>query len=175
MAGVATFVVVVTLLHALQRDYDPAHQLMSELAQGRHGGAMILAFGGLAVATIGIQHSIGALGASPALRMLLVAAALFFLAAGIFPLGETSEIHIAAIAGAFMLSVLSMYLFPAGSGNASTLAPRALSWPLAAGVAVSIALGLSVVPMGIAQRLAALFLLVWLAIVGWRLSRKGFP
>jgi hypothetical protein len=175
MAGVATFVAVVTVLHLLQRDYDPAHQLMSELAQGRYGGVMIVAFGGLAVSALGIQHSIGALGAPPALRMLLVAAALFFLAAGIFPLGETSEIHIAAIAGAFMLSVLSMYLFPAGSGNASALAPRPLSWSLAAGVAVSIALGLSVIPMGIAQRLAALFLLLWFAIVGWRMSRRVSP
>jgi hypothetical protein len=137
MAGVATFVAVVSVLHLLQRDYDPAHQLMSELAQGRYGGVMILAFGGLAVSALGIQHSIGALGASPALRMLLVTAALFFLA--------------------------------------SALAPRSLSWSLAAGVAVSIAFGLSVIPIAIAQRLAALFLLLWFAIVGWRLSRKASP
>jgi uncharacterized protein DUF998 len=85
LAGVGTFALVVAALHLLQRDYEPAHQLMSELALGRHGWSMIVAFAGLAVATFAIQHAIGALGASMVLRILLVAAAAFFLVAGIFP------------------------------------------------------------------------------------------
>jgi hypothetical protein len=32
-------------------------------------------------------------------------------------------------------------------------------------------LGDSVIPMGIAQRLAAACLLLWLGLVGWRISR----
>jgi hypothetical membrane protein len=169
--GVATFVVTVVVLHLVQPGYEPTHQLMSELAQGEYGWAMILAFTGLALAVFGIQAAIGRFGASRGLKLLLVAAAVFFLAAGVFPLGYASEIHIAAIATAFVLSVLAMYLFPSGAGSAATVAPRALSWSLAAGIAVSVALGHSVLPMGVGQRLAAICLLLWLAILGWRLRR----
>ncbi len=64
-----------------------------------------------------------------------------------------------------------MYLFPVSAGLASTVAPRVVSWPLAAGVAASVALGHSLIPMGIGQRLAAACLLVWLGTVGWKLFR----
>jgi Protein of unknown function (DUF998) len=166
------FVATVVPLHLLQSDYEPASQLMSELALGRHGWAMLVAFAGLALAAFGIQISIGIDGASRSLRGLLAAAALFFLAAGVFPLGATSEIHIAAIAIAFVLSVLAMYLYPADAGRAAAAAPRMLSWPLAAGVAASVALGHSFMPMGIGQRLAALCLLIWFAVLGWKLARQ---
>jgi hypothetical membrane protein len=171
IAGVTTFVATVVILHLLQPDYDPIHQLMSELALGRNGWAMMVAFAALAFAVFGIQNAIKAFEASRGLRFLMVVAAAFFLAAGLFPLGDTSEIHIAAIATAFVLSVLAMYLFPSGAGRASAAAPRAISWSLAAGVAASVALGHSVLPMGIGQRLAAACLLAWLAILGWRLRR----
>jgi Protein of unknown function (DUF998) len=169
LVGVAMFVVTVVALHLLQPNYQPAQQLMSELALGRYGGAMILAFSGLALAVFGIQVAVAAAGASWGFRVLLLLASLLFVSSGVFPLGETSEIHIGAIAGAFVLSVLAMYLFPSSAGQASVLAPRALSWTLAAGVAASVFLGHSVLPMGIGQRLAAACLLLWLGILGWRL------
>ena len=172
MVGVATFAATVMVLHLLQPDYQATYQLMSELALGRHGWAMAVAFAGLALAVFGIQVAIAAFEASRGLRLLLMVAAAFFLAAGLFPLGDTSEIHIAAIAAAFVLSVLAMYLFPSNAGRASAAAPRAVSWSLAAGIAVSVALGHSVLPIGIAQRLAAACLLAWLAILGWRLGRR---
>jgi hypothetical membrane protein len=165
--------VIVVCLHWLQRDYDPAHQLMSELALGEHGWAMFFAFGGLAIAVFGVQLAIGAFGASRSLRILLAIAALFFLAAGVFPLGAASEIHIAAIAMAFVLSVLAMYLYPAAAGGAAAAAPRVLSWSLAAAVAASVALGHTILPMGVGQRLAAISLLAWLAVLGYRLSRHA--
>lgn len=171
LVGVATFVVTVIALHLLQPGYDPANQLMNELALGPYGWAMFAAFGGLAVAVFGIQAAIGSVGAASGYRILLLVAAVFFLAAGVFPLGATSEIHIAAIATAFVLSVLAMYLFPSSAGAAAAVAPRAVSWSLAAGVAVSVALGHSVLPMGIGQRLAAACLLVWLTVLGWRLRK----
>ena len=171
MIGVAMFVVVVLTMQVIQTGYEPRHQLMSELALGQYGWVMLVAFLGLAAATLGVMAAIATLGGSKGYRVLLGAAALSFFTAGIFPLGATSGIHIAAIATAFMLSVLSMYLFPTSAGRGSVAAPRAVSWSLAAGVAVSIALGGSVVPMGIAQRLAAACLLLWLGIVGWRLGR----
>jgi hypothetical protein len=172
LAGVTVFVITVVALHFLQPEYDPLNQLMSELALGPHGWAMFAAFGGLAAAVFGIQMAIGAAGASRGFRALLVVAALFFLAAGVFPLGPTSEIHIAAIALAFVLTVLAMYLYPTMAGKAAAAAPRLVSWSLAAGVALSAALSNVVLPMGVGQRLAAACLLAWLAVVGWRLRRN---
>jgi hypothetical membrane protein len=171
LLGVAMFVVTVVALHILQPGYEPKHQLVSELALGRYGSAMLVAFAGLAISMFGIQAAIGPLGAPRGLRFLFLAAALFFLAAGVFPLGSTSEIHIAAIATAFVLSVLAMYLFPSSAERGAIAAPRAVSWTLAAGVAVSVALGHSVLTMGIGQRLAATCLVLWLAVAGWRLRQ----
>lgn len=166
--GAAIFVAVVVPLHFLQPGYEPANQLMSELALGPYGWAMVLAFAGLAMAMLGVQAAVSALGASRLLRALLYGAAVFFAVSGIFPLGRTSDVHIAAIAAAFMLSVMAMVFYPRNAGRAAAAAPRAVSWPLAAGVAASVALG-QFMPMGIAQRLAAACLLAWLVILGWRL------
>jgi hypothetical protein len=169
LLGVAMFVVTVVTLHLLQPGYDPASQLMSELALGPHGWAMLIAFTGLALATFGVLRATRAHGASRTLQALLFAAAVLFVAAGLFPLGATSEIHIGAIATAFVLAVLAMYLYPSEAGGGASAAPRAISWTLAAGVAGSVALGHSILPMGIGQRMAALCLLAWLAVIGWRL------
>ena len=170
--GVAMFFTTVLTLHLLQSDYDPTNQLMSELALGAHGKAMIFAFGGLAIALFGVQSAIGALGAMRHLRLILIAASICFLTAGLFPLGATSDIHITAIAIAFVLTVLAMYLFPSGASRAAVAAPRAISWTLAGGVALSVALGHSLLPMGLAQRLAAACILIWLTVLGCRLRRQ---
>ena len=175
LAGVLLFLTTVVILHLVQPDYDAASQLMSELALGRFGGAMIIAFSGLALAMFGVQLALAGRGASFGLRLLLAVAAAFFLLAGIFPLGAASEIHIAAIATAFVLSVLAMYLFPANAGRAAAAAPRVISWSLAAGVAVSVVLGHSLLPMGIGQRLAALCLITWLVVLGWRFAVGWHP
>jgi hypothetical protein len=172
LLGAGVFIAVVGTLHVLQRDYDPAHQLMSELALGPHGGAMIAAFGGLALAMAAIQFAVASQGGSVILRAFLLAAAAFFLAAGIFPLGATSTEHIAAIACAFVTAVLAMYLFPTTAGTAADVAGRSVSWTCAAGVAAGIVLGLSAVPMGVGQRIGALFLLAWMLVVGWRLAHQ---
>ena len=171
LAGVVAFVATVIALHFLQPDYDPAEQLMSELALGSHGWAMAIAFSGLAIAVFGIQAGIRAYGAPQGFRALLAVSALFFLLAGVFPLGKATVIHITAITIAFVLVALGMYFFPSYAGRASDKAPRKVSWSLAVGMAVSVGLGDTLIPLGIAQRLAAGFLLVWLSIVGWRLGR----
>lgn len=168
--GVGLFVATVTTLHFAQPSYDPTHQLMSELALGPFGWAMVIAFTGLTLAVFGVQVAIAAAGALRWLRLVLTASAASFLAAGIFPLGRTSDVHIAAIGTAFVLSVLAMYLFPSSAGHAAAAAPRPISWSLAAGVATSVALGQSLLPMGVGQRLAALCLVVWLIVLGWRFA-----
>lgn len=172
IVGVAVFIVTVIALHLLQSGYDPRHQLVSELALGKYGWAMFVAFSGLAVAVFGVQAAIADHSAAWGYRVLLSIAAVLFLTAGVFPLGDTSTIHIGAITLAFVLSVLAMYLFPSSAGGASIAAPPIISWTLAAGVAASVALG-NVIPIGIAQRLAAACLLLWLAILSSRLLRRS--
>ncbi len=171
IAGVAAFLLVVVLLHVLQPDYRPRSQLMSELALGRHGWAMLIAFAGLATAVFALRAAIAPLGSGKGYRALLTLAAMLFMAAGIFPLGATSLIHISAVTAAFVLSVLAMYLFPTSAGKASVAGPRRVSWPLALGVVASIGMGNLMLSMGIAQRLAAAFFLVWLTVVSWKLWR----
>ena len=172
VAGVATFVLVVSLLHVLQPHYRSRYQLMSELALGRHGWLMLFAFLGLATAVFALQAAIARCGTARGYRMLLMLAAACFLAAGIFPLGAASMIHIITITVAFVLSVLAMYLFPTAAGKASAAGPKWLSWPLAAGIAAIIGMGNVLLSMGIAQRLAATCFLVWLGVVGLRLWRQ---
>jgi hypothetical protein len=171
LTGVALFLATVITLHAVQPGYDPQSQLMSELALGAYGGFMLLAFAGLSLSALGVLLALPS--GAVLLKGILAAASASFLAAGLFPLGDTSEIHIAAIATAFVLSVLAMYLFPTAAGAAAEAAPRWVSWLLAAGVTVSVFSGHSVLPMGIGQRFAALCLLAWFSIVAWRtLSRR---
>jgi len=170
LIGVMLFVTTVASLHFVQPAYDPSLQLMSELALGPFGWTMIIAFSGLSLAVFGVYVAISVAGASRWLRLVLAASAISFLTAGIFPLGATSGVHITAISTAFVLSVLAMCLFPSTAGHAAGAAPRSISWALAAGVAASVALGHSLLPMGVGQRLAALCLIVWLIVLGWRFA-----
>ncbi len=135
LVGVVMFLVMVISLHVLQPNYDHRYQLMSELALGEHGWAMLSAFLGLAMAPLGIQISMA--GHVPVgYRVLLIAASLSFLAAGLFPLGEASLIHISSIAMAFILTVLAIFLFPAMAGSAASVAPKSISWTFATGLSL---------------------------------------
>jgi hypothetical protein len=110
IAGAVGFVVVVGGLHVLQPRYDLVHQLMSELALGAYGWAMLFAFLFIAVSTLSVAVGIAQVQRSPSLEMVLALAVLGFLGAGVFPLGRASEWHIALIAIAFVAIVLAMYL-----------------------------------------------------------------
>ncbi|MEO5334449.1 MAG: DUF998 domain-containing protein [Magnetococcus sp. YQC-5] len=167
------FVVVVLSLHVVQKNYDPINQLMSELVFGPYGSMMIFAFIGLAFAVFGMAIELMYCSAGLGLRVLLWAVSVCFLLAGLFPLGKNIEVHIASVALAFIFMILAIYLFPVAAGQASRLAPKSLSWTLAVCVAVCVALGNQMIPMGVGQRLAAFFLLLWLTIVSWRLWRGG--
>lgn len=59
MTGALGFVVVVGALHVLQPGYAPAHQLMSELALGAYGWAMLAAFLFIAVSTLSVALGVG--------------------------------------------------------------------------------------------------------------------
>ena len=172
IGGAAGFVAVAGTLHFVQPGYDPRHQLMSELAIGPHGGWMLLAFLSIAASVLAAGGVSRAMGAPAPVAWLFVAASAAFVAAGVFPLGTATDLHVGSIALAFVLSVLAMYLAPSAGSGMAALAPRALSWTRAAGVAFAVVLGHSLLPMGIGQRLAAACLLMWLAAVGLRATKS---
>lgn len=171
IAGAIGFVVVVILLHVLQPGYDLVHQLMSELALGAYGWAMLLAFLLIAAATLSLALGIAQVQYSPWLQVVLAVAALGFLGAGVFPLGRASEWHIALIAIAFVAVVLAMYLLPSVAPAQFGGKAKGVSWCLAGGTALSVFLGHSILPIGVGQRLAAACVVIWLCFTGARLRR----
>jgi hypothetical membrane protein len=171
IVGAIGFVVVVSILHLLQPGYDLVHQLMSELALGAHGWAMLLAFLLIAASTFSLALGIAQVQRAPWLQFVLAVAALGFLGAGVFPLGRASEWHIALIAIAFVAVVLAMYLLPSTMPAQFGGTARTVSWCLAGGTALSVFLGHSILPIGVGQRLAAACVVIWLCVVGTRLRR----
>lgn len=172
IASVIGFVTIIVSLHLMQPDYDGRHQLMSELALGPYGWAMLPAFSFFALSILGIQQGLRSTGCSAFVRLILVAAAASFLGAGIFPLGQASDLHIALVAFAFVLLVLAMYLLPSQAGGLASPLLHVMSWALAAVTAVSVFAGQSLLPIGIAQRLAAGSVILWLCFLGWQLIRR---
>jgi hypothetical protein len=173
MAGALGFVAIVLALPRWQPEYDARHQLISELALGPHGWAMLPAFGCFALSLLGVQHGLRALGTPAVPRALLVAAAAGMVASGLFPLGGTTELHVAVVTLSFALIVVAMYLFPARAGCLRSRAVQAESWLLGVGAVVSVASANYAVPIGIAQRLAAACVLGWLCLVSWRLLQRN--
>ncbi|CAK0779609.1 membrane hypothetical protein [Gammaproteobacteria bacterium] len=161
-------------LHFLQPDYDPSHQLMSELSLGSHGWAMLVAFTFLALAVSACLAGLRHMGASIGIQILLLVCTTSFLGAGIFPLGVASELHISLVAAAFIAMVLVMYLLPSETLNGCKMF-RLPSWTLAGSTALSVLLGENVLPMGIAQRIAAASIvlwLIWVSFLMWKCSRR---
>ena len=171
IAGAIGFVVVVTVLHLLQPGYDPVHQLLSELALGANGWAMLPAFFLIAASTFSIAFGIGYLQRARWLQGVLILAGLGFLGAGVFPLGRASEWHIALIAIAFVAVVLAMYLVPSAVPAQFGGKITAFSWCLAGGTALGVLLGHSLLPIGVGQRIAAACVVSWLCFAGTRLRR----
>jgi hypothetical membrane protein len=151
IVGAAAFVIIVAVLHLLQPAYDGRYQLMSELALGPHGWAMLPAFGCLAVSVAGVQQGLLSLRAHWPIQFLLVTAAVCLLGAGVFRLGDATELHVALVAVAFVLLVLAMYLAPSQVRDLSSPRVKAVSWALAVATAFGVLGGHSVLPLGIGQ------------------------
>lgn len=162
-AGVAGFLLTVVYLHIVQipTGYDPVAQLMSELALGKSGFAMFFAFFSLAVACAGAECILRAHKAPLPMSLLLAAAALCFAGAGYFTLDTAAEIHVTLVGLAFMLLGLCMYLTPRLISVFHSLKARIICWGLCISTALFVALGQGILPAGIAQRLAAICILLW--------------
>lgn len=159
VAGALVFIAVVLILQALQPEYDAIAQPMSELALGIHGQYMLLAFTALAMTVAAAAFMVRLY--SPGLFWMLFVAAWCFLAAGLVTLQASIWIHLLCVGAAFVLCGSCMYFLPRYVYWSRTQA-YLVSWGLLVWMALSIALVGSVLPAGIAQRLAALGLLIWL-------------
>lgn len=162
ITGSIGFAVVVAILQVVQPEYDAANQLMSELALGPHGWAMLFAFFSLGAAVAGAAMTVRMYaGGSCGTHWVLAVASAAFFGAGVFPLGATSELHIALVAVAFVAVALSTYLLPRSASNADRPRLRP-SWILGGALALSVTFGESLFPIGVAQRVSAGFLIMWL-------------
>jgi len=175
IGGAITFVATVIGLQLVQPGYDLTHQHMSELASGRAGGMMVVAFAGFGTSIYSAQIRLQYLSAPKTIRGLLCCAAISMVGAGTFRLNEAAVIHVSLIASAFIFLVLSMYLLPLSVERFSSRSSRIVSWALAAGTAVSVPLG-GRIPDGIAQRIAAICIISWLVWIGTRtICARGIP
>lgn len=172
MMCIMGFITLIITLHLIQTSYDPVGQLMSELALGESGTLMLPAFTLLALAIALTQFALLDYQTDAVVKGLFALAAIGFLLSGLFPLGSHSFEHISAVSIAFVTFVLGMLAIPTHGGKATRLLPKSMCRACAAGIAMSVALGHNLLPMGIAQRLAAFCLLGWLLWLDWRLLNQ---
>ncbi|MCE1172220.1 MAG: DUF998 domain-containing protein [Azovibrio sp.] len=169
------FPLIVIRLQEVQAGYLPSQQYMSELALGPGGQWMLPAFVSLGLACIGnalhlyLRRIPWFLAALPGL------AGICFCGAGWHTLATAADWHIAWIAAAFVLAALGMYLLPRLCPTLGDTLSRLCCWGPALLMLGSTALSDILLPAGTAQRLAALALLSWLALLAWRLDRPGAP
>ena len=175
IGGAIGFILIVIYLHIVQQGYDPVHQLMSELALGRHGFFMLLAFLSFALSVFTAQIGLHQRKSPIIIRLFLIIAAISLLGAGVFRLGSATELHIAMVAIAFVLIVLVMYLLPRNVSAFNTPTHTLISWTLGACATTCVALGQNLAPVGIGQRGAALCILMWLVWIGYSLIRISGP
>ena len=173
IGGAIGFILIVICLHIVQPDYDPVNQLMSELALGRHGSFMLLAFSSFALSVFTAQIGLHQRKSSAIIRLFLVIAAISLFGAGVFRIGSATELHISLVAIAFVLIVLVMFLLPRNVSAFKTPTHTLISWTFGACTTTCVALGQNIVPIGIGQRSAALCVLMWLVWVGYSLMRIG--
>jgi hypothetical protein len=171
LTALALFPVLVLLLHLIQRgSYDPASQAVSELALGRDGWLMAIAFCSAGLGMLGfavlLRTILGRTIVLPGLAVL--AAGSTFGSAFVHADGETQstthgQIH--QILGLMSFVVIVGVMFACAVRFRRVPAWRAFAWPtLAWGIAAVAAFMLvGVLPghlFGVAQRI---FLAVWLS------------
>ena len=166
IAGAIGFVLIVVFLHIVQPNYDLMNQQMSELALGQYGFFMFFAFCSFSLSVFGVLIGLQQHKPPAIIKLFLAIAAISLFGAGLFRLDNATNLHITLVAISFVLIVFVMYLLPRHVDTFKTLADKITSWSLAAATAGCVALSQNLVPLGIGQRGAALFILVWLVWIG---------
>lgn len=177
ITGLVTFPIVVLFLQLIQPDdYTPVSHAMSELALGRAGLLMGLAFCAMGTATIlvaGVLRStVGTMRVTPIL--LLIAGVLDFVSAMFrinapgTPLTTVSNIHETAGALTFLLMTAAMFAsylpmrhVPSWSG----FAPWSLAWAILSVPAFLLIPILGDARFGLAQRIFVGLFITWLITV----------
>jgi hypothetical protein len=151
-------------------EYNPMEQRMSELALGKFGFLMFWAFISLSLSIFALSLGLQQYHPPVIFRVLLTASSICLLGGGIFRLDKAPNTHITMVSIAFVLLVLVMYLMPQNLNGFNASKYKIISWVSGTGTAVFIALGQNIIPMGISQRGAALFILFWLIWVSSNLK-----
>jgi hypothetical protein len=142
-AAIAIFPLIVVALHVIQRpDYHPLSQAVSELALGRDGWLMTIAFCSLATGTLFLAAMLGRLDPAPRLAPALVAASglLSYVSAFVHADGPHSstthgQIHQDVGLATFILMITSMFAVVRPlrrDERFRTLATPTLFWAIAA-------------------------------------------
>ena len=173
ISGLALFVaIVLSLQHVQQPAYDYRTQMMSELALGEYGQWMLLAFLAVASAVVATAWIVRKLLLRQGILYLLLLAALNLAIAGIVTLSDSTDIHALSVCLAFIFCGLSMYMIPTNVPDSYRRRCRIFSWSVLLLIILPIALaGQTILPIGIAQRLATMMLFVWLLGVTFDTSR----
>ena len=135
---------------------------MSELALGDYGAFMRIAFFSFAIALFSAQQILTNYKNGLPIRVMFFISSCSFAGAGVFELGKYTTLHILLVAMAFILIVLSMYLLPRLIVEFHQRSAIIICWSFGLGIAVMVASGQVLIPIGIAQRLAAGLILIWL-------------
>ena len=166
IAGAIGFVFIVVFLHIAHPNYDLMNQQMSELALGKYGFLMFFAFCSFALSVLSVLIGLQQHKPPAIIKLFLAIAAISLFGAGLFRLDNATNLHITLVAISFVLIVVVMYLVPRHVGTFKTFADKITSWSLATATTACVALSQNLIPLGIAQRGAALFILVWLVWIG---------
>jgi DMSO/TMAO reductase YedYZ heme-binding membrane subunit len=176
VAGLATFVTIVLALHVVQRGaYHPLSEAVSELALGRAGWLMVIAFCGLATGTLcaaALVRRTTASRAAPA--CLAIAAGLSYVSAVVHADAENArttvhgEIHQAAGIVTFVLVIAAMltcWRTFRRDPRWRPLTGLTLASAAAALVAFFLTPAVGAADFGVVQRVFLAVCLSWLALV----------
>jgi hypothetical protein len=171
IGSAVAFLIGTISLHFLQPGYDPVNQLMSELALGPYGIIMLFAFIALASSISTLAFVIWRLCGNITLHVVLLIGAACFAGAGILPIDVFNGAHIILVFCAFVMCGLGMYLLPGCLNSSSKAHDRMISWGLGGMLVFTVIVGQVSLPGGIAQRLEAAILLMWVVVFAWRTTR----
>lgn len=171
IGSAVSFMVSTISLHFLQPGYDPVNQLMSELALGPYGTIMLFAFIALAFSISTLAFVIWKQYGNITLPVVLLIGAACFAGAGILPIDKFNDVHVVLVFCAFVMCGLGMYLLPGCLPDSLKVQNRMISWGLGGLLVLTVILGQALLPGGIAQRLEAAVLLMWIVVFAWRTAR----
>ncbi|MFC1841289.1 DUF998 domain-containing protein [Thermodesulfobacteriota bacterium] len=166
--GSIIFIAIILFLHLVQSQYDFMNQYMSELAMGKYGKLMIIAFCCFALSVFSVSEIFRIHGSLGILNFLFMIASVCLIGAGVINLEYNATIHIVFVMIASVLIILGMILSPYFIFEYRDIIHRAVSLSLGIIAILISILDQYCIPEGIGQRVTACCILIWLIWVGIR-------